>query len=211
MRQDSAQRWTPLAGLVAVAIVVVAFSIGGDTPDSHDPAGKVTAFYAAHSSKQQAAAIILIFSAPFLVWFTSHLRHVLRSAGGTGRLANSAFAGGILAAGGFLLAAGVHYAVADAADSAKSLGAVQTLSILDADLFFPFAGGLAIMILSAGIAAVRHGGLPSWLAWAGVVIGVAFFTPAGFVAFLLSGVWIIVASLVLFSAQGSTPTVEAAT
>ena len=116
----------------------------------------------------------------------------------------------MIAASGFLLAAAVHYAVADAGDSVKSLGAVQTLSILDNDMFFPFSGGLAIMILSAGIAGLRHGGLPRWLAWAGVVIGIAFFTPAGFFAFLISGVWIIAASLVLFSAQGAPPTMEAA-
>ena len=210
MQQRTAERLTPLAGLVAVAIIVVAFAIGGDTPDAHDAAAKVQAFYAEHSSKQQTAAIILIFSAPFLVWFTCHLRDVLRRAGGTGRLANAAFAGGVIAASGFLLAAAVHYAVADAGDSAKSLGAVQTLSILDNDMFFPFSGGLAIMVLSAGMAGLRHGGLPRWLAWAGVVIGIAFFTPAGFFAFLISGAWIIAASLVLFSAQGAPPTVEAA-
>jgi hypothetical protein len=58
-----------------------------------------------------------------------------------------------------------------------------------------------VLVFAAGAAAVRHGGLPKWLGWLGIVIGVVAFTPAGFIAFLAAGIWILIVSVLLTQAR----------
>ena len=97
-QQSTWERLAPLTGLVFVAIAVAVFAIGGSTPGDHDTAQQVQAFYGQHHDKHTALAFLLALSLPFLLFFVSSLRYELRRAGGTGQLANAAFAGGVLAA-----------------------------------------------------------------------------------------------------------------
>jgi hypothetical protein len=196
-QQGTWERLAPLTGLVFVAIVVAVFAIGGSTPGDHDSARQVQDFYGQHHDKHMALAFIMAISIPFLLFFVSILRYELRRAGGTGQLANAAFAGGVLAAAGFGILAFVHLALADAGDSVKTIGTTQALNVLDNNDFLPMAAGMGVLVLAAGLSTVRHGGLPKWLGWVGVVIGVAAFTPAGFFAFLLSGIWVVIVSILL--------------
>jgi len=201
MQQSRWERLAPLSGVLSVAIIVAVFAIGGSTPEEHDSAAKVQAFYSKHHDKHAALAFILAIAIPFLLFFVSSLRNDLRSAGGTAQLANAAFAGGVLAAGGFALLSAVHLALAEAASSANTIGATQTLNVLDNSDFIPAASGVGLLVLAAGASVVRHGGLPRWLGWIGVVIGIAAFTPAGFFAFLAGGLWILIASILLTLAR----------
>ena len=198
MQQESTwERLAPLTGLVFVAIVVVVFATGGSTPGDHDTAQQVQAFYGQHHDKHMTLAFIMAISIPFLLFFISILRYELRRAGGSGQLANAAFAGGVLAAAGFGILAFVHLALADAGGSDKTIGTTQALNVLDNNDFLPMAAGMGVLVLAAGLSTIRHGGLPKWLGWAGVVIGAASFTPAGFFAFLLSGIWVVIVSILL--------------
>jgi len=86
MQQSRWERLAPLTGVVAVAIIVAVFAIGGSTPDEHDSAAKVWAYYSRHHDKHITLAFILAIALPFLVFFASTLRHELRRAGGTGQL-----------------------------------------------------------------------------------------------------------------------------
>jgi hypothetical protein len=205
MKPSRWERLAPLTGVVFVVIVVVAFSIGGSTPEEDDPATKVQAFYVAHHDKQSALALLVAISIPFLLFFSSTLRQYLRRMGGTGQLANAAFAGGILAAVGFGLLSSVHLAVANAGEHATTISAIPTLNVLDNNDFIPAAAGAAVLVFSAGLAVVRHGGLPKWLGWVGIVIGVVGFTPAGFFALLAAGLWILIASILLTMAMREVP------
>ncbi len=208
-QQNTWERLAPLTGLVFVAIAVAVFAIGGSTPGNHDTAQQVQAFYGQHHDKHMALAFILALSIPFLLFFVSILRYELRRAGGTGQLANAAFAGGVLAAAGFGILAFLHLALADAAANANTIGTVQVLNVLDDNDYIPVAAGLGVLVLAAGLSAVRHGGLPKWLGWAAVVIGILTFTPAGFFAFLASGIWIALAGILLTQARRSAPTAPA--
>ena len=203
-QQSTWERLAPLTGLVFVAIVVAVFATGGSTPGDHDSAREVQSFYGQHHDKHMALAFIMAISIPFLLFFVSILRYELRRAGGTGQLANAAFAGGVLAAAGFGILAFVHLALADAGDSVKTIGTTQALNVLDNNDFLPMAAGMGVLVLAAGLSVVRHGGLPKWLGWVGVVIGVAAFTPAGFFAFLLSGIWVAIVSILLTLGRQST-------
>jgi len=199
MRADRWERLAPLTGIIFVICVVVAFvALGQDTPGSHASAQKVQTFYSKHQGREVAAALVLALGLPFLVFFSSILHRALRVAGGQGRLAAAAFGGGLLAAAGFAVGAAIHLALADAADKASTLGTTQTLNVLDNNDFIPFAAGMGILVLASGLAVVRYGALPGWLGWAGIVIGVAMFTPVGFIGFGLSGIWVIAASIALY-------------
>jgi hypothetical protein len=205
MKPSRWERLAPLTGVVFVVIVVVSFSIGGSTPEEDDPANKVQAFYVAHHDKQSALAFLLAISIPFLLFFSSTLRHQLRRVGGTGQLANASFAGGILAAAGFGLISSVHLAVSNAGEHASTIFAIPTLNVLDNNDFIPAAAGAAVLVFSAGLAVLRHGGLPKWLGWIGILIGIVSFTPAGFFGFLAAGLWILIASILLTMATREVP------
>jgi hypothetical protein len=209
-QQGTWERLAPLTGLVFVVIAALAFAIGGSTPGNHDTAQEVQSFYGQHHDKHILISFILALSIPFLLFFVSILRFELRRAGGTGQLANAAFAGGVLAGVGFGILAFVHFALADAADSANTIGTTQVLNVLDNGDFIPVAAGMGVLMLGAGLSTVRHGGLPTWLGWAGVVIGILAFTPAGFFAFLASGIWIALAGILLTQARHSASPAPAA-
>jgi hypothetical protein len=196
---DSWERYAPLTGAVGVVIIVAVFAFGGSTPDPHDSTVKVAAYYTKHRDKQMTLAFILAIGAAFLPFFASTLRRALDWAGGTGRLANAAFAGGVLATVGFWILSTVHLALADSAGKTPPL-VTQSLNVLDGNDFIPAAAGIGVLLLASGLSVVRYGGLPRWLGWAGLVLGILVFTPAGFFAFLGGGIWIFVASIVLFMA-----------
>jgi Domain of unknown function (DUF4386) len=201
------ERLAPLAGVVFVVLVLVAFiPLGGNTPDNDATAQKVQSFYSKHSDRELLAAYVLVLSVPFLVFFTSILYRAIRAAGGRGRLAIAAFGGGLLSAAGFAVGAAIHFALASAGDKASTLPTTQTLNVLDNTSFFPFVAGLGILLLASGLATLRYGGvLPRWLGWAGVILGIAIFIPfVGFVAFGLSGLWVVAASIVIYQ-RGALP------
>jgi hypothetical protein len=62
-----------------------------------------------------------------------------------------------------------------------------------------------------GLAGVTLKGwlLPKWLGWVALVLAIATFTPVGFIGFGLTGIWIIVASILL-SARAAPATPAAA-
>ena len=65
------------------------------------------------------------------------------------------------------------------------------------------------MLLAAGIGGLQSGTLPRVLGWAAVNLGIAFLTPAGIVAFLLTPLWIMAVSVVLYRSQAGQRVPEA--
>ena len=195
-----------LTGALFVVLVIVAFiALGGDTPEGDASARKVVSFYDDNEAKEIIAAVVLALSAVPLLFFTSMLWGRLRDALGQGSVVPVfAALGGGLAAAGFATAAAIHFALADySSDIAPA--AAQALNALDSDFFLPFTTGLAVLLLATSVAAIRASVLPRWLGWVGLVLFVVYFTPAGFIAFGLTGIWIIVASIVLYLRGGAAP------
>jgi hypothetical protein len=204
------QRWpalAPLTGVAFVILIVIAFVVGGETPDINDSPQKVLSYYNDHDSKQMFASAILALGTVFFFFFLGVLRTVLRAAeGAVGRLSAVAFGGGLVMGVGILAFAGFTFALADAADHLTP-DAAQALNVLNTDFFFPLAAGLATLLLATGIAGVRTRVLPAWLSWIAIVLGVAAVTPAGFFAFLAFGLWVLVVSVMLWRAASAVPTV----
>jgi len=107
-----------------------------------------------------------------------------------------------------LIFAGLMFTLGDTAESLEP-AATQALNALNADFFFPLAAGMATFLFASGLVVVRSGGLPQWLGWAALVIGVASVTPVGFFAFLASILWVLVASIVLALGRAGGPAASA--
>ena len=194
----------PLCGVLAVVMVIVAFfALGQSTPGGDDSAAKVVKFYKDNGGREIAAAVVLAFAGVPLIYFAGMLRDRGRAATqGRSALPALAFGGGVVSAGGFMTAGALHFALSDYADDIQPTAA-QAINAIDNDFFLPFAVGLVTLVLATSLMAIRVGLLPKWLGWAGVVIFVIGFTPIGFVAFGLAGIWVIVVSI-LFYVRGET-------
>ncbi len=196
----SASRLVPLAGLATVALVVVAFIVSGETPNGDDPVLKIVSFYRDHDTDQVVSAGFLLWGMAAFLLFSSGLWRFLRDAEAERRGASSLMlVGAALAAAGATLFAGLAFTLGDFADD-LSPQAIQTLNALNQDLFAPLTLGVFAFSIGAGASAIATGALPRWLGWVAMVVGVAALTPAGFFAFLALGLWILIASALIFRA-----------
>jgi Domain of unknown function (DUF4386) len=187
-----------LTGILFVILIVIAFIVGGNTPDINDSRQDIVSFYIDNDSEQQIAAALLALGCVAFVFFLGTLRQALRAAAGDeGGLSTVALLGGLVIVVGAAIFAGIGFTLGDAADNLPP-SATLALNALNSDLFFPVAVGTAAFNLGLGLAVLRHGGLPRWLGWVALVIGIAGLTPAGFFAFLATGIVIVAASVVLF-------------
>jgi hypothetical protein len=199
-------RFAPLSGLVFVVLLVIGFVVvSGNTPDINDSASKITSYYSDNKGREIGAAVTVMLATLFLAIFTASFRTYLRDSGDGEELwPNVAFLGGTVTVAGLLVAVGVHFALVDGADKNISPVAMQALNAIDSDNFFAFAFPLGLMLLGAAGAILRGGAaLPKWMAWVAILLMIVFFTPAGFAAFALSGIWIIIASIMMFRRAGA--------
>ena len=201
----SAKQIGPLMGLLFVAIVVVAFIVGGETPSSDDPVRKVVSFYTDNDSDQIIAASLLALGSVAYLFFLATVRQALRrQPGDDGGLSTVVLIGGLMQVVGMTIFAGLTFTLGDTADDIAPT-ATQAIHALNNDMFFPIAVGTGVFSLGLALAVLRHGGLPRWLGWLALVIGIAALTPAGFFAFLADGILIIAISVLLLQAASATP------
>jgi hypothetical protein len=200
--------FAPLTGVLFVALVLIAFiPLGGSTPEGDDSAQKVVSFYSDNETREIIASIVLGLGAVSLLFFGATLKQRLEAVRpDRSILPTVAFGAGIIASGGFLAAATLHFALSDYASDIQP-SAAQALNAIDSDFFLPFAMGIAAMIFAASLWLIRTRSLlPTWLGWVGIVLFIVSFTPAGFVAFGLAGIWIIVVSILLYLREEAVAT-----
>lgn len=197
------RRLLPLSGVVFVVLALIAIvGIGGETPATDEAAAEIFAFYEDHAVRQGVAAFVLAASVPFLILFAASL---VTGAWRAERDDTTVWrymllAGAGLTAAVLLIAAMVHFALADAADSGVSPEAIQGLNVVDSDSWVAINAAFGVMMLgAAGLFLAASAGAPRWLGWVALVLGVALFIPfADFIALILTLVWIIVVGVMLF-------------
>jgi hypothetical protein len=193
----NARQIGPLTGILFVVLVIVAFVVGGETPDVDDSAQTVVSFYVDNDSDQQIAGGLLALACVAFLFFLGTLRRTLRAAAGDeGGLSTVAMLGGLMMVVGASIFAGIGFTLGDVADDLPA-DAVLALNALNSDLFFPVAVGTAVFNLGLALAVLRHGGLPRALGWLALVVGIVGLTPGGFFAFLATGIVVVWASVVL--------------
>ncbi len=187
----------PLCGVLFVVAAVVAFGLTGSGQDpAKKSAQEIASYYNDHDTKQAIGAVVIALAAVFLLFFAGWIRATLRAAGGEGGILPSvSFGALVVIATGLGVAATIHLALAQRADDIDPV-ALSAINAIDYDFFLPFVIGMSTFLLSSGISAVRSGALPTWLAWAAIVLGVgALAGPVGFFAFLLGLLWILIVGI----------------
>ncbi len=201
------RRLLPLSGIVFVALMVVAVVVlGGDTPGSDDSGAEVSAFYADEMVQQGIASFVLAAAAPFIVFFASALAAHLGLGSHQQRPVweRVVLAGSAVTASATVVAALIHFALADGADNDASPEALQALNVIDANVWLPFNSGLGVMMLGAAGLLLTERVLARWLGWVALLLGIALFVPwADFFALVLTLLWVIATSVMLFRGSSS--------
>jgi hypothetical protein len=192
------RRWLALCGVGAAVFIVVAFFVSGSSPNDDASAAKVVSYYRDHRVGTQIGNLLLVIAAVLLVLFAARLRELLHSGGAAvGVFPTAAFGGGVVLAAGLLLDAALSFGLVRAARQGFA-GPAQTLNIASSDDFYVITGGIAILLLAAGIATVRRPVLPRWLGWAAIVIAIISLAgPLGFIGAILAIVWLLVISILM--------------
>jgi hypothetical protein len=206
MQTNRAQRLLPLTGILFVVVFVIANAITGSMPDQDASAQKVVSYWDDHQGVQTAAAFLGALAVVAFVFFAGTLRSALRASEPDGVPYSAiAFGGAIVTAGAGAADSMLRLAAASAADNGAA-SAVYTLNQLNAFDWLPVVAGLSVMFIASGLGGLRTLALPKWLCWIALVLGVAFLTPAGIVAFFGFPLWILAASIVLYGRGRSVGT-----
>lgn len=191
-------RLAPLSGIAFVLTMVAVIALEGDElPEGATPQD-VLAHWADRSDTRLVVTTLAALAATFLVVFTATLRGALRAREHAEASASAvAFGGGLVAACGLVVSAMVTLSAARAG-SRGSAEAVVPLDHLAQSTWVPVTAGLAIMLLAAGTGGIYSGALHKAVAWPAVVLGLLLLTPAGLVGFVLSPLWIVAVSVIMF-------------
>lgn len=196
------RRLLPLSGVVFVVLAVLAVVVlGGDTPSNDASGAEILSFYDAHTVRQAIASFVFALSAPFVVFFGVSLATTAWPEGADRRPVwhYVLIGGGVLTGAGVLIAAWVHFALADGGDNKASPEALQALNVLDANSWLAWNAGLGVLMLGAAGCLIPRAARHRWLGWVALVLGIVLFIPfADFFGLILTLVWIIVVSVMLF-------------
>ena len=184
-----------MTGVLFVAFAIATFAIAGDAPDANDhTARQIVAYYSDHDGAVLASIVLGLIACALLVFFCAYLRSVLEG----DLLPTVAFAGGVIQAVGLAIDLTISAALVHSADHIDPV-AVQSLSALYTNDYIPFVLGAMLIVLGSGLAIVTQDNLPHWLGWLGIALALPAPTPLGAITFLGGGIWILVASVVLWT------------
>jgi hypothetical protein len=194
------ERWSALTGVLFVALFIVGMGISGNVTST--PA-KVQEWYAesGHQARGVAGFFLVVAAGIAFLAFLGTLREMLmRGEGGPGTLSALVLGPGIafvaLADAGFAVLAAP---AALAHDGDFKLDPNTAQMFLNAGWFILIAGVMTagIVVLSTSMAALRTGVLPSWLAWAGLVVAILMLFAFFWIPILIFLAWVLTVSLLM--------------
>ena len=115
MVENRIARFAPLAGIVFVVLAVASFAIEGGTPSTKDSPAQVVEFYEDNDAQVKVASAVAAVAGAATVLFAVRMGGALRGRGDSGLLATTAVGGGVIAAAGITVDAGLRWALADTA------------------------------------------------------------------------------------------------
>jgi hypothetical protein len=213
--------WRKIGAVGGIAFIVLQmagqllFQSGGAEPAFNAPAAEILEFFQAKDAVLfEFGGFLTSLSFIAFLWFLGSLYSTLsRGEGQPAWISLIAVASGVLmvvpVVGGSWMLAVFRIDEGLEPDMARLLFDQGNFGFA---ILWVFA---ASFLLATAVVAIRSGALPRWLAWAGVVIAVvllvarAFWaTPSSaiFTAYVLFGIWLIAASVVLFRASDSQTT-----
>jgi formate hydrogenlyase subunit 4 len=216
---DRHARLAAATGIFFVALVIIAFLVQPKPPSSDASPAEVLTYVSDHHDALHVIQLIFGAAAFFFVWFIGALRSSLGAAeGGQGRLATTAYGGGLIAAAALFVSFAL---VATATLHPATNGADVTRALTDAAAMVLAVSAPAVVVffVANSLSILRSGYLPSWLGWLGFLtalfnamgIGAVFTDHGAFAAdgvlgfligFILFLAWILAASMTLVRRLG---------
>jgi hypothetical protein len=200
MRRMGWERSAALAGFGYVVLFIAAFALGIEVGPTDQ---EILDHYGDSGSRAKEVVAFFLIAAAALafIWFASALRSLIARADREPTLvAALAWAGGIACAVLMLAGNALSRATAFAAMDADFQLDPNTRRLFeDAGLLLLASGAIAAILLlgAVSVAALRHGLLPRWLAWAGFPAAALLPTAVGFLGFLVLAAWVLAVSTVL--------------
>jgi hypothetical protein len=211
---DRYARYGAATGVLFVILVIVAFLVTPKPPASDAPPADVLSYVVDHHNALHAIQLIFGAAMFFFIWFLGTLRSVLGAAeGGEGRLATTAYGGGLISAAALIVSLALS---ATAALHPADNGAELTRALTDAGAMVLAVAAPAVVVffVANSLSILRSAYLPAGLAWLGFAaalfnalgIGAVYTDHGAFAAdgvfgfligFLLFLAWFLAASIML--------------
>jgi hypothetical protein len=199
------RRIAPLAGVLFAASSIAGDLTIGPFPDGSTPAADLPDYYSAHGGQVALGGTLLgiggVFFAIFAAAVWARVRGVVPAVvSGVVLLGAAADTMADLNSGaGYNLLGGIG------ADRNVTPQALQALHIYGAE--FGVGGGATLFLLGVAVAGIGYRAVPRWLAWTGLVLGLAQFAPSpyGFFASMILLVWVAAAGIALAARPDPVP------
>lgn len=217
MNDSKWARYAAIGGVAFVVLNVIGAVLSGSPPAANASAAKIAKYYVDKGGGLKATMWLGgIGSVGLVWWFGSLWRRMSRAEAGAHRLSVVSLVGLALGGALFMASASVNASIAlHPADVGEGARIFYTLSVV---LLSASGFGIAIHLLATNILGLRAKMFPTWLAWLGVVAGLAFLVSAvlgsatdsssglaaGFVGFIGFSVWVLGVSFVIWSETPET-------
>jgi hypothetical protein len=198
------ERLAALSGLVAVALWVIgvvleeASNLPGEDPN------EILSWFQDESNTILSGAFIFMLGSLFFLIFVGALRvRLVRAESESAFLSAIAFGAGLVVAALTLLIPGPNLAGALAEDDLTP-EAAQALTVVDDAFFVGAELAAALLLVATGLAILRYGALPRWVAWISFLFALWLLIPPIGWAGLLVGVplWTIIVAVLLWMRSG---------
>jgi hypothetical protein len=195
MASNRFDRFLPLAGVLAGLLFIVGLVLNRTDPSGETAPAATFAYWQDNRGQHQIVGLLVApVIAILVIFFGAGLKRRLESGSGHSGHGSVAFGGALLAAAMFALVGMLEAGMTNAAHAGEQQ-AVYTLNQLHSYDWLGWNAAFAALLLATGLGARRNRMLPIPLGWATIVIGASLLTPAGFFAFLLLPVWLILVGI----------------
>ena len=201
MERDHWQRWSPLAGVAFVVLVLAALGVSrsgpGDTP------AELSDWYADEGNRGAAFLVffLLVGASLAFLWFLGALRSVLvRAEGDPARWTALAFGAGVASATLLLASASLYVTPAATAGQEEfPFDPATANAFSNAGYWLLVCSTMtgALVALATSIVAHRTGLLPRWLALVGFFVAAALLLAVFYLPLFVWLAWLLAVSIVL--------------
>jgi hypothetical protein len=198
------ERLAALSGVVAVALWVIGVVLEEVSNLPGEDPNEILSWFQDESNTILSGAFIFMLGSLFFLIFVGALRvRLVRAESESAFLSAIAFGAGLVVAALTLLIPGPNLAGALAEDDLTP-EAAQALTVVDDAFFVGAELAAALLLIATGLAILRYGALPRWVAWISFLFALWLLIPPIGWAGLLVGVplWTIIVAVLLWMRSG---------
>jgi hypothetical protein len=198
------ERLAALSGVAAVALWVIGVVLEEVSNLPGEDPNEILSWFQDESNTILSGAFIFMLGSLFFLIFVGALRvRLVRAESESAFLSAIAFGAGLVMAALTLLIPGPNLAGALAEDDLTP-EAAQALTVVDDAFFVGAELAAALLLIATGLAILRYGALPRWVAWISFLFALWLLIPPIGWAGLLVGVplWTIIVAVLLWMRSG---------